>query len=161
MWLPAAVAGLVFVAVSIYSISMVKRLYNRFLLSFMVEQVTFDVKRKMGADRYRMLVAALPALIRAERAFLITSGYWPQLYKGYLDCAKVDVVRGDLASAQSRIVKALSYHPYYTAALDALAAVYDAQGRKKRASCCADAASAILGAGWDKDAREAYVCCLE
>ncbi len=150
----------IFVVVTIYGFSMAERLHSRFFLAYLLDKVSFMAKGKSREGRERMVMAALPGMILGEQRFLRGLGYWPKLYMGYLDCARVEVARRNYPRARMLFLRSLEYHPYYTSALGGLAIVYRSEGRGRRGECCKTARDAILKARWGAKAKKAYDCCL-
>ena len=150
----------IFVAVTIYGVSMAERLHSRFFLAYLLDKVSFMAKGKSREGREHVVRAALPGMIWGEQRFLSGWGYWPKLYMGFLDCARVEVARRNYPRAQALFLRSLEYHPYYTSALEGLALVYRSEGRGSRGECCEAAQDAILKAQWDVNAKRAYDCCV-
>lgn len=149
-----------FVAAVFGAAACLQRMYRWGQLEFAAQQSMAFLRGKSRDIQYRFLLSSLPEVMPVKRRFDDGWGYWPQIYKGYLSSARIDVIRGAFSLAESSVLKAIEYHPYYSSSFTALAAIYAAEGRKERANCCEGVAKDLLDGRWGQQADKFYRCCL-
>jgi len=149
-----------FIASAFGAVACLQRMYRWGQMEFAAQQNMALLQGKGRDIQYRFLLSSLPEVMPVKRGFDEGWGYWPQIYKGYLSSARIEVIRGAFSLAESSVLKAIEYHPYYSSSLTALAAIYIAEGRKERAHCCEGAAEGLLDGRWGELAEKSYRCCL-
>ena len=158
MWLTASCLSFcMLLGVAIYGASMLTRLYYRFTLEYLVKKGGAILSQQRQGMVIQALLVKGGALELTASDFMRSRGYWPKIYMGIFDCGRVAALGGNFWRAGQLFKLTLRYHPFFTAALQAMGAVYKAQGRLGRAAACSEITRTILRgdfhAGWPKEYR--------